>query len=66
MASDDGQTDMLACMQAYRYIGFEGVCRPDHIPTMESDSNERPMYSSIGRLFAIGYLKGLREVVYAD
>ena len=62
---DAGQTDMLACMRAYRDIGYSGVCRPDHVPTMEGDSNERPAYSSIGRLFAIGYLKGLREAVYA-
>lgn len=62
---DDGKTNMLACMQAYREIGFEGVCRPDHVPTMEGDNNDRPAYSSIGRLFAIGYLKGLREAVYA-
>ena len=63
---DDGQTDMLACMRAYRDIGFEGVCRPDHVPTMEGDDNDRAGYSSIGRLFAIGYLKGLREAVYDD
>ena len=63
---DDGQTDMLACMRAYRDIGFEGVCRPDHVPTMEGDSNEQAGYSSIGRLFAIGYLKGLREAIYAE
>jgi mannonate dehydratase len=62
---DDGQTDMLACMRAYREIGFEGVCRPDHVPTMEGDSNDNPSYSSIGRLFAIGYLKGLRQAVEA-
>jgi mannonate dehydratase len=63
---DDGKTDMLACMRAYRDVGFEGVCRPDHVPTMEGDDNNRPGYSSIGRLFAIGYLKGLREAVYAE
>jgi mannonate dehydratase len=63
---DDGKTDMLACMRAYRDVGFEGVCRPDHVPTMEGDRNDRPGYSSIGRLFAIGYLKGLREAVYAE
>jgi mannonate dehydratase len=63
---DDGQTDMLACMRAYRDIGFEGMCRPDHVPTMEGDSNDQAGYSSIGRLFAIGYLKGLRQAVYAD
>jgi mannonate dehydratase len=63
---DDGQTDMLACMKAYRDIGFDGVARPDHVPTMLGESNELAGYSSIGRLFAIGYLKGLREAVYAD
>ena len=63
---DDGQTDMLACIQAYRDIGFDGVLRPDHVPTMEGDSNDNPSYSSIGRLFAIGYIKGLREAVYAN
>lgn len=62
---DDGKTDMLACMEAYRDIGFEGVCRPDHVPTMEGDTNDSPAYSSIGRLFAIGYLKGLRQAVYS-
>ncbi len=63
---DDGKSDMLACMRAYREVGFDGVCRPDHVPTMEGDSNDRPAYSSIGRLFAIGYLKGLRQAVYAS
>jgi mannonate dehydratase len=63
---DDGQTDMAACMRAYREIGFDGVCRPDHVPTMEGDNNDRPSYSSIGRLFAVGYLKGLREAVYGE
>ncbi|OGG46023.1 MAG: mannonate dehydratase [Candidatus Handelsmanbacteria bacterium RIFCSPLOWO2_12_FULL_64_10] len=63
---DDGQTDMRACLQAYREVGFEGVLRPDHVPTMEGDSNEHAGYSSVGRLFAIGYIKGLREAVYAS
>jgi mannonate dehydratase len=61
---DEGKTDMVECMKAYRDIGFEGVLRPDHVPTMEGDSNDRPAYSSIGRLFAIGYVKGIREAVY--
>lgn len=61
---DDGKTDMLECMKAYRDIGFEGVLRPDHVPTMIGDSNDQAGYSSVGRLFAIGYLKGLRQAVY--
>ncbi len=62
---DEGKTDMVACMKAYRDIGFNGVLRPDHVPTMEGDSNKDAGYSAIGRLFAIGYIKGLRQAVYA-
>jgi mannonate dehydratase len=60
---DEGKTDMLACMEAYSDSGINGVYRPDHVPTMEGDSNDNPSYSSVGRLFAIGYLKGLQEAV---
>jgi mannonate dehydratase len=63
---DAGKTDMLACMRAYKEIGFEGVLRPDHVPTVEGDSNENAGYSSFGRLYAIGYIRGLRQAVYAD
>ncbi|MBC7810179.1 MAG: mannonate dehydratase [Burkholderiales bacterium] len=63
---DAGQTDMLACMRAYREIGFNGVFRPDHVPTMVGDSNADAGYSAIGRLYAIGYLKGLLQAVEAD
>lgn len=59
-----GKTDMLACMRAYKDIGFTGVLRPDHVPTMEGDSNDDPCYSSVGRLLAIGYIMGLQEAVY--
>ncbi len=63
---DDGKTDMLACLRAYKESGYDGVCRPDHVPTMEGDDNERPGYSAVGRLFAIGYIKGLCEAVYSE
>ncbi|MFN8440427.1 MAG: mannonate dehydratase [Caldilineaceae bacterium] len=63
---DEGKTNMLECMKAYRDINFNGVLRPDHVPTMEGDSNDNPAYSAVGRLFAIGYIKGLRQAVYAE
>jgi mannonate dehydratase len=63
---DAGKTDMLACMRAYKEIGFDGVLRPDHVPTVEGDTNEVAGYSSFGRLYAIGYIRGLRQAVYAD
>ena len=62
---DAGQTNLLECMRAYKEVGFEGVLRPDHVPTVEGDSNDRPGYSSFGRLYAIGYIRGMREAVYA-
>ena len=41
---DAGKTDMVACMRAYRDIGFSGVLRPDHVPTMAGDDNEHAGY----------------------
>ncbi|WP_231187919.1 mannonate dehydratase [Haladaptatus sp. DYF46] len=58
---DDGPTDMLECVEAYRDIGFEGPVRPDHVQTMATESNDNPGYMTLGRLYAIGYLKGLLE-----
>ncbi len=63
MFHDDGDTDMFAAMKAYYDIGFDGPMRPDHVPTMEGDDNTRPGYSLLGRLFAVGYMKGLAEAV---
>jgi len=61
---DDGQTNMLEAMRTYREINFDGPMRPDHVPTMEGDPNDHPGYTRLGRLFAIGYIKGLMEAVY--
>ena len=61
---DEGPTDLLACLETYRDTGFDGVMRPDHVPTVAGDSNARPGYSPYGRLFAVGYLSGLREAAY--
>ncbi|MBB6647769.1 mannonate dehydratase [Halobellus ruber] len=58
---DDGPTDMLAAMRAYQDIGFEGPMRPDHVPTMAGENNSNPGYHTKGRLFAIGYIRGLLE-----
>jgi mannonate dehydratase len=63
---DDGPTDMMACLQAYADVGFEGVLRPDHVPTLHGEANDRPGYAWLGRLFAVGYITGLREAVYAQ
>ena len=58
---DEGQTDMKACMRAYKEIGFDGVTRTDHAPVMAGESGENPAYEMLGHIFATGYLKGLLE-----
>jgi mannonate dehydratase len=60
---DEGQIDMYEAMKAYIEIGFKGPLRPDHVPTMAGDSNERPGYSALGSLYAAGYIRGLIEAV---
>jgi mannonate dehydratase len=60
---DEGQTDLVACLKAYLEVGFDGPLRPDHVPTVEGDSNEHPGYSSYGRLYAIGYIRGLLDAL---
>jgi mannonate dehydratase len=61
---DDGQTDMAACLRAYQEIGFAGPMRADHVPTMFGEPNDRPGYEVLGRLFAVGYIRGLLHAVY--
>jgi len=61
---DEGMIDMFEAMKAYIDIGFRGPIRPDHVPTMAGDSNDRPGYSTLGNLYATGYIRGLMEAVY--
>ena len=58
---DEGQTGVFAAMRTDQEIGFDGPLRPDHVPTMEGEENLAPGYDVLGRLFAIGYIKGLTE-----
>jgi len=58
---DNGPTDMQAAMDAYVDVGFDGPMRPDHVPTMAGEDNSSPGYHTKGRLFAIGYMRGLLE-----
>jgi mannonate dehydratase len=60
---DEGPTDMLEAIRAYRKVGFDGPMRPDHVSTMAGETNDNPGYETKGRLFAIGYMKGLLEQV---
>jgi mannonate dehydratase len=58
---DNGPTDMPAMIRLYAELGFDGPIRVDHVPTMAGESNTEPGYQSLGRLFAVGYLKGMLD-----
>lgn len=60
---DEGQIDMYEAMKAYYDIDFKGTIRPDHVPTMATETNEHAGYMTLGALYAIGYIRGLAESV---
>ena len=61
---DEGKTDLAECMRAYAEVGFTGPLRPDHVPTLVGEDATIPGYSDLARLFAVGYIRGLREMVF--
>lgn len=58
---DNGQTDMLAAMHAYKEVAFDGPMRPDHYPRVEGDTP----WMHRSRAYAIGYMRGLMQAVGA-
>ena len=64
---DDGQTDMLACMRAYHEVGYTGRhAQRSRAAARRRHATHVPGYSDQGRLFAIGYMTGLREAAHAS
>jgi len=58
---DNGPTDMARMMRIYHDNGFAGPMRPDHAPTLAGEAHDTPGYTMQGKLFAIGYMKGLLD-----
>lgn len=58
---DNGPTDMARMLEIYGEYGFNGPMRPDHAPTLEGESNDNPGYAMGGKVFAIGYMKGIMK-----
>lgn len=56
---DNGDLDMAKLIHLYNSLSLNVPIRVDHVPLMAGESNNTPGYTSLGRLFAIGYLKGL-------
>jgi len=60
---DSGPTDLTDSLNLYNEYGFEGPMRPDHAPTLEGESNAHPGYAMIGKVFAVGYMKGAMDAL---
>lgn len=63
---DNGKTDMYAAMKAYHDAGFHGAARPDHVPIMQGEEGDGRGYTMLGRLFAVGYMRGLIHAVEGE
>ena len=58
---DNGVIDMADIMRLYKKCGVNVPIRVDHVPLMAGETQETAGYTALGRLFAIGYLKGILE-----
>ncbi len=57
---DNGPTNMAEAIRSYLDIGFTGPIRSDHVPMLDGETGE-PGYTMQGRLFAVGYMRGLLQ-----
>ena len=62
---DSGGIDMAEAIRLYKKYcpdGAENIpIRVDHVPTLPFETGNKDGYDALGRMFAIGYLKGLVE-----
>ena len=58
---DNGPTDMPAMLRLYAELGFRGPIRVDHVPSLAGEDNLPHGYAYLGRLFALGYMKGILD-----
>ena len=62
---DNGDIDMARIMKCYVENGVNAPVRVDHVPTMAGEQSTLAGYDALGRLFAIGYLKGILDGIKA-
>ncbi len=58
---DNGPTDMPAMLRLYADLGFRGPIRVDHVPSLAGEEDLPHGYAYLGRLFALGYMKGILD-----
>lgn len=58
---DNGDIRMADVLHYYIKKGIDVPIRVDHVPTMYGEQTSLAGYGTSGRLYAIGYLKGILE-----
>lgn len=58
---DNGAIDMKKAIELYKKYTPDVPIRVDHVPLMAGETQKTAGYTALGRLYAIGYLKGLME-----
>lgn len=56
---DDGAINFGEMFQTYYDNGFRGPLRPDHDPLLDGETKAVPGYGVLGKIFAVGYIKGI-------
>lgn len=59
---DNGEIDMADIIRLYKKCGVDVPIRVDHVPTMAGE-DRTDGYATLGRLYAIGYLKGILQTI---
>ena len=59
---DNGSIDMARMIRIYEEICPNVPVRVDHVPTLNGENPLAAGYGDLGKLFAIGYLKGLLQM----
>ena len=52
---------MADILKLYKNCNIDVPIRVDHVPLMAGESQDLAGYTALGRLFAIGYLKGIMD-----
>ena len=63
---DAGPTDMPMMLRLYHELGFRGPIRVDHVPSLTGEEDLPHGYAYLGRLFALGYMKGILDTARID
>ena len=59
----DRRWHLAARFELLEELKMNVLLRPDHAPTMYGENNDEPGYAALGRIFAIGYFKGVLDMI---